>query len=126
MMYRVLVTGSRWWSDEETIYKALDAELERAGKITLVHGACRSGADAIAQKWGEDRGPEKVIIERHPANWAKYGKYAGPIRNEEMVNAGADVCLAFPLRGSVGTVDCANRATSAEIYLKVFREEKGK
>lgn len=49
----------------------------------------------------------------------RYGKpnfsCAGLVRNQLMVDLGADICLAFPLPGSRGTWDCMGRAEAAGI-----------
>lgn len=58
------------------------------------------GADFLAEKVWESLG---WPIEKHPADWDKNGRAAGHIRNAEMANLGADVCVAFPLGESKGT-----------------------
>ena len=110
-MRRILVTGSRDWTDRELLERHL--LLQSAGKGTvLVHGACPTGADRLADEitysW-------PWTVERHPAEWYMHGKAAGPLRNQAMVDLGADVCIAFLLPGSRGTVDCAARAEAAGI-----------
>jgi len=55
----------------------------------------------------------------HAANWGDFGKAAGPIRNREMAQAGADLCLAFPLGESRGTWNCVNECKKAGIPVKV-------
>ena len=76
--YRVLVTGSRDWPRRYLIITALDLELALAKQqqrpMVVVHGACRTGADAIADAWAVARG---IAVERHPALWRPYGIY-GP------------------------------------------------
>lgn len=122
-MRRILVTGSRDWTDAETIREALHAEYLRAVMETgdepvLVHGHCPTGADAIADAvWLTNTGQ---LSERHPADWDRYGKAAGPRRNQEMVDLGAYVCLAFPLPGSRGTRHCMTAAERAGIPVRVF------
>lgn len=118
-MKRVIVTGSRHWKNRETIEKTLNLVLQKFGKVTLVSGACPTGADRIAEEVWESFGGE---VELHPAQWDVHGKAAGPIRNQEMVNLGADFCVAFPLPGSKGTQDCMNRATVAGIPVLVVNE----
>lgn len=85
---RILVTGSRDWSDDQSVRATL-GEVARPGD-TLVSGACPTGADALAEEFWRTQGP----IERHPADWSK-GRGAGPARNAHMVSLGADVCIAF-------------------------------
>ncbi|MBO3744898.1 DUF2493 domain-containing protein [Streptosporangiaceae bacterium NEAU-GS5] len=88
---RVLVTGSRTWTDTATIHAAVVAEWGD-GMTTLVSDGCPRGADAIAESIWQSRGGH---VERHPADWTRDGQRAGLIRNADMVTRGADLCLAF-------------------------------
>lgn len=92
MTYRVLLTGSRTFRDHAPIHAALDELLAAHPDMLLVHGGCRDGADAIGDRWAILRG---VPRERHPAEWWRHGRSAGPRRNAEMVERGAEVCAAF-------------------------------
>ena len=120
-MTRVLVTGSRDWPDETTIRQALAevwvrdpdfANAQPCAVPTLVHGDCPTGADAIADSIARELGWH---VEKYPADWEHLHKAAGPVRNQQMVDAGADACLAFLMPHSRGTVDCARRAERAGI-----------
>ena len=113
MPKRILVTGSRDWKDRQTIYKVLDRH-SRGGRVTIVHGDCPTGADRMAQDWADMMSQES---EKHPADWKKYGRAAGPKRNQAMVDLGADICLAFVIPGSRGTIDCMKRAQKAGIEI---------
>jgi hypothetical protein len=108
---RILVTGSRTWQDRATVWADLDAQREH-GAFVLVHGACPTGADAAAAAWARYRGN---LVEPHPANWSALGRRAGPIRNAEMVKAGADLCLAYCIGASAGTMGCVKLAEQAGI-----------
>jgi hypothetical protein len=114
---RILVTGSRNWTAGAVIVAAFCPFHRDNPDAVLVSGACPTGADAIAEdvwrQWGGD-------VERHPADWDRYGKSAGPRRNQEMVDLGADVCLAFPLPDSRGTKHCMAAAEKAGIPVQVF------
>lgn len=104
---RILVTGSRNWADANAVGRALYGAMQEAingspdWEITIVHGACPTGADRIASDFCEseahwlEAANTRLVEERHPADWRKHGKAAGFRRNAEMVNAGADICLAF-------------------------------
>ena len=114
---RVLVTGSRNWVNPLAINAALvnvqrAVDLEAGETITLVHGACPTGADKLAAQAALSIGWD---VEAHPADWNAHGKAAGPIRNQRMVDLGADVCLAFPMPGSRGTLHCMRAAEKAGI-----------
>lgn len=123
--YRVLVTGSRDWADEAPILHAMTEARISAVKdpqeMVLVSGACPTGADRIAEELAAALG---WAIERHPADWNQFGKAAGPIRNNEMVKAGADICLAFMNPGSRGTLHCSQVAIRAGIPTEIVHGER--
>ena len=114
---RTLVTGSRNYTDTQKIRKILDEHFKNIGKFVLISGACPTGADYIAEVWAKDN---NIEVERFPANWKLYGKRAAYIRNQEMVNSGVTICLAFPLGESRGTTMTINLARKANIPTIVF------
>lgn len=99
----IAVTGGRFYSDINHVYRELDAARIRYGDFVLLVGDA-IGVDRFAKDWAEDR---NVLFREFEAKWKKYGKSAGPIRNREMV-ASADKLLAFP--GGKGTRDCVTAA----------------
>ena len=117
-MKRLLVTGSRNLTGERAqsgMYHALNAMTALLDvdphDITLIHGGAR-GADTLADRAGRQLG---MRIEPHPADWQAHGRAAGPIRNRQMVDLGADLCLGFPLGTSKGTWNCMRTAATAGI-----------
>lgn len=120
---RILITGSREWTDRDVIRDAIVREGRASGlsgqDTTIVHGAAR-GADLLAADVAREF---NCRIEAHPADWDRYGKSAGHHRNAEMVALGADVCLAFPLPGARGTWDCVRKAKAAGIPVTVYEGE---
>lgn len=111
---RILVTGSRDWCDEKAVQAAIFRELYEMKcphtEAVLIHGDCPTGADAMANAYAHQFGMHVIS---HPADWERYSKSAGFRRNAEMVNEGADVCLAFIKNGSRGasmTADLAEKA----------------
>jgi hypothetical protein len=114
---RILITGSRDWANWNLLNNTLN-EYANEHDIVIVHGDCPTGADAMAQRWASN---QKVQVERYPANWKRYGRSAGPIRNQEMVDLGADICIAFPLPQSRGTIHCMNAARKAGIPVRVIK-----
>lgn len=112
-MSRILITGSRDWTDYVAIEQALKVYGDEDSII--VHGACPTGADDMADDIARELG---WAVERHPAEWYKNGKYdnrAGFIRNSEMVDLGASLCLAFIKNDSRGATMCAKLAMGTGI-----------
>ena len=124
-MYRVLITGSRKWTDRKTLGSAIDCEIRAAypDEVMVIHGWCPSGADKLADEFVAKWPFPGLTVTRYAADWS-LGKHAGFIRNQKMVDLGADVCLAFPTAGSKGTWDCIRRAQAAGIEVKIFAEEQ--
>lgn len=116
---RVLITGSRDWGNRAVIEEALSPYSQSSS--VLVSGNCPSGADAIAEEIWESWG---LVVERHPADWKKHGKKAGFLRNQQMVDLGADVCLAFRKNYSRGATHCANSAMMSGIEVFWFTEDE--
>jgi hypothetical protein len=112
---KILVTGSRDWADTAAVKTMLEDQAAKRPRepVTLVHGAA-PGADTIAAMLAEQHGWQ---VETFPAEWDRYGRRAGPVRNQLMVDHGADVCLVFPMPDSRGTWDCVRRARKAGIPL---------
>jgi hypothetical protein len=124
---RVIVCGSRNWTDEATIRRAF-SELP-PGKHTIIHGDCnrkrheitgeRVGADMIADGIAIELGHD---VEAYPAEWDKYGNAAGPIRNSKIAKLGGDRGRAFTdnLATSRGTADMVRKLRAAGIPTRVI------
>jgi YspA, cpYpsA-related SLOG family len=113
---RILITGSRRWSYVSYLISFLDGLVSDYGlPMTIVHGDCPTGVDHIVSNWLKTH--REIIEEAHPADWDRYGRAAGPIRNQEMADRGADLCFGFPLGESRGTRDCMRRAEAAGIFV---------
>jgi hypothetical protein len=117
-MPRILVTGSRHWPNQQAVWDALDraATGHEPDTLTIVHGNCPSGADLHAAKWAHAR---RIKTDPYVANWTLHGRVAGPLRNRQMVESGADLCLAFPYGESRGTRGCMQLAEAAGIPVEV-------
>lgn len=118
---RVLVTGSRTWTDHTVIRTALTTVWHPA--TVLVSGACPQGADRLCEQcwthWGG-------TVERHPADWRQHGRAAGMVRNRHMVQLGAEVCLAFIRGHSRGATHCADLAEQAGIPTRRYHHNTGR
>lgn len=115
----ILVCGSRTWSYGRAVYDMLNVE----EPTVVVHGDCPIGADAYAAGWCN---LHDVPQRRYPADWRTHGRAAGPIRNQQMLDAEQpDLVLAFRSRGtSRGTDDMIRRAKRAGVPVRVIHEEQ--
>jgi hypothetical protein len=116
---RVLICGDRDWSDRDKIKARLERLLDEVEEfITVVEGEAR-GADTIAREEAEKLG---IKVQQFPAQWAAFGRAAGPLRNQAMLESGIDLVIAFheDLSRSRGTRDMVNRAQRARIEVEVI------
>jgi hypothetical protein len=116
--HRVLITGSRTWDDRATIEHVL-GELRAAhgDRLVVVHGACPTGADALADAWCV---ANDVQVERYPADWNALGKGAGHARNQAMVDTRPAEVIAFNRDNSPGTSGCVAAARRAGLAVRPY------
>ena len=110
MIKKILIAGSREYDDYDAAKMALDRYLgciPKDNSIIIISGGCR-GADAIGEKYAREKGIEVAL---YPAEWSKYGKAAGPIRNCQMADE-CDVAICFwdgKSRGTKSLIDYMNK-----------------
>lgn len=108
---RLLVCGGRDYADWNALHARLDALLKERGRASvLIHGGAR-GADTIAGEWAEGNGIPVLVFH---AEWEKYGKAAGSIRNKRMLVEGQpDLVIGFP--GGPGTANMVFQARQERV-----------
>ena len=115
-----MVCGSRTWDDPLAVDRAVADLATEFPEMTLVEGGAR-GADRMAR--GAARRLD-VPVETHEADWQRYGRSAGPKRNKEMLELGADLVVAFldarrDREGTRGTRDMVERAERAGVPVRL-------
>lgn len=123
---RIIVTGGRKRDSQDDYTRMINILVDideywcRAVDLVIIQGGCPDGIDALARRFAHEY---DVPVESYPADWARYGRAAGPKRNQLMADAGADLCLAFPSLGrSAGTWDMIRRAVAAGIETRIYPE----
>lgn len=116
---RVIMCGSRDWDDREAVISVISG---LPPNTTIVVGynpkkKTPRGADRIIYEEGNRLGYK---VETHPADWDKYKKGAGHIRNNKMARLGALRCTAFWDGASTGTKDMMDRAQLYNIPVEVI------
>lgn len=118
---RVLICGGRNFKNKKLFHKimneidpATDKQILGDPDLVIIHGACSTGADKMADEY--------IVVhcknfEAYPANWDKYFKAGGPIRNQQMIDEGKpDLVVAFP--GGKGTANMIRLAKKANIPVR--------
>lgn len=104
---RLIIAGSRDFRNKEKILETIDLLITQQGlKPSVVLCGCAKGVDTIGAEWAFSKG---LKIEYYPANWDKYGKSAGPVRNTHMAKA-ADTLLVIRKRSSKGSANMVDVA----------------
>ncbi len=112
---RILVTGSRGLDNISQVEGVLSQYI--AVKDTVIHGACPSGVDAIADDYARRYFNDVLVA---PADWKTHGRAAGPIRNKEMITRfEPDVVVAVWDGVSRGTRNMIDLALKAKIETHV-------
>lgn len=118
-MKRVLICGGTDYTDEKTFIETLDKYTDRENTV-LVSGHAK-GADTLAEEYAGKNGIEIKVF---PAQWSKYGKSAGPIRNKEMLDyiseAEEHFVIAFWNGRSRGTKHTIETAEKMGIETKII------
>lgn len=128
---RVIIAGSRSYDDynalkdycDLVIYTYIRRYKIKHPDVEIISGGC-SGADKLGERYAQANGWKcRVFV----ADWERYGKSAGPIRNGEMAEYaikspdGYGVLIAFPGINSKGTKNMITQASN--IGLDVYEKE---
>lgn len=107
---RVVTTGGRAYEQRSVVELAIELLASLADELVVYHGGA-SGADRLVDEACRARG---ITVEAVSAEWRRYGRAAGPIRNRRMLLfAQPHFVVAFP--GGKGTADLVTRAQAAGI-----------
>jgi len=88
-MLKIVVAGSRTFNNYELLKQTLDVYIGNQQNVEIVSGTAR-GADQLGEQYAREKG---FTIKRFPADWEKYGKRAGYLRNEEMAKYSSDAVI---------------------------------
>jgi hypothetical protein len=110
---RILVTGGREFTNQSLVYE----KLKERGASVVIHGGA-VGADTCANNYAKEFGLPCLKVE---ANWDYYGKKAGPIRNQWLLDhCNPEIVLAFPDPNSRGTWHMVKIAREAGIEPNIY------
>jgi hypothetical protein len=117
---RVLVCGGRHYGFKLEQRDHVWGVLSEYEDIEIIHGNAR-GVDKTSGAFAETHERPHHV---YPAQWEKYGKAAGPIRNKQMLDEGKpDLVIAFLAPNSRGTQNMIDQATKAGLPVKIVEIE---
>ena len=112
---KIAVVGSRTVSDYEFVKFILDQHVDADVDIIISGGA--NGADALGERYAYEFCSNDPVI--FPANWKRFGRRAGFLRNQEIVDE-CDIVIAFHDGVSKGTKNTISLAKRADKPVLVF------
>ena len=118
-IYKIIIAGGRDFMDYNLLKEKTDKILQEkkvTHKIVIISG-CARGADTLGLRYASENAFD---VEEYPADWNKYGKKAGYVRNVEMAE-NADALIAFWDGKSKGTKHMIDIATERNLPIRVIR-----
>ena len=110
---KVIIAGGRDFTDAKLAYSCIREHV--SPNDTIISGHAR-GADEIGERYAHDN---SLPLEIYPADWNRYGRSAGYIRNAVMAEA-ADKLIAFWDGRSRGTKNMIETAKKQSLEVIVF------
>lgn len=115
--FKLIIAGSRNFNDYEKMERIVNNLLSRikhTKDITIISGTA-GGADKLGERYAVRNGYNLMLL---PADWIKFGKRAGYLRNCEMADI-ADGCVVFHVGNSPGSAHMIDIARKKKIPLRV-------
>lgn len=120
MSYKIVIAGSRSFNDKCLLFNKVDERIKELGlefeDVEIVCGGCR-GADEYGKQYATERGCELTVF---VANWSRYDKAAGPIRNKKMAEY-SNEAIVFLDGETIGSRSMINEAAKANIPCVVIK-----
>lgn len=113
---KLIIAGSRSFNNYQLLEEKIDEFLGDRLPVEILSGYA-NGADKLGEQWANKN---KIRIRRYLPDWNKYGKAAGPIRNEEMAR-NATHCIVFWDGTSKGTQSMIDLAKKYNLILSVIK-----
>lgn len=117
--YKVIIAGGRSFADYELLTTKCDALLKQKSTtldIVIISGTAK-GADSLGERYALERG---YAVEHFPADWKKYGRAAGMMRNAQMADI-ANALIAFWDGKSSGTKNMIDTAMKKKLNISIIR-----
>ena len=123
-IFKIVVAGGRDFDDYKKLSNEIDNYIQKIAykKTIVIVSGCADGADKLGERYAHEH---QMEVERYPAEWDKYGKAAGPLRNEQMAKV-ANAVIAFwdgESRGTKNMIECAKQVGIPCKIVEIERKE---
>jgi hypothetical protein len=118
-VFRLIIAGGRNFNDYPLLRDNCNILLSQkmnTHNVIIISGTCR-GADLLGEQYAREN---NLPVYRFPANWKKYGKTAGYLRNRKMAEK-ADALVAFWDGKSRGTANMITLARGRQLQIRIIR-----
>lgn len=112
---KLVIVGSRTFDNYELLCQEID-KLKIFYQIDTIVSGGAIGADSLGKFYAQEHNLPLLIFS---ADWKKYGKSAGMIRNQDIINA-SDYIIAFWDGVSRGTKDSIRKADECKKKYKII------
>lgn len=113
----IVVAGGRDFNDYDLLKRKLDYYLQNVEPPIIIVSGCAPGADTLGERYANEKGYELM---KYPADWERYGKRAGYIRNTTMAKVG-EALVAFWDGVSKGTKLMIDLAKKYGLLVRIIR-----
>ena len=116
---RIIVAGCRAFDDYQLLSSTLNAHMRIYDyDMEIVSGTCR-GADILGERYAKEW---NLCCKRFPADWSKFGKAAGPIRNRQMAEYATNLVAFWDgNKNRSGTWNMINVATKLGLHVEIVQ-----
>lgn len=103
----VIIAGSRTITTERFPTRKIDELLSQLDAPVIISGGAK-GVDLCGERYAIDRG---LKVERYPANWHRFGRAAGMVRNQHMSWRASHLIAVWDgqSRGTANMIEIAKR-----------------
>lgn len=116
-MSKVIIAGGRDFVNWKLLLESMSSAIDDGLEITEIVSGKARGADTLGERFAR---LVDVPIKEFPADWTKFGKRAGFIRNKQMAEYG-DVLVVFWDGVSSGTSNMITQAKSLNLKIIVVQ-----
>lgn len=117
---KIVIFGSRNFNNYFLLKNTIEeTEAFKQNQITAIISGAAKGADKLGERWAIETNTPIISM---PAEWDKYGKRAGYLRNKQMAQK-ADAAIGFWDGKSVGTRHMINICKNLNLPIIIYRED---